>query len=196
MSAQKNHPNRKPQRLKQFDYSTDGAYFVTICTHDRQSAFGEIQNGAMILNACGEIVHEQWEWLGAQYPYLALDEFCVMPNHFHGIVMIDNLGLMGDCRVGNGCPVGNGFKPFPTHTPVIRPTKHHGLSEIIRGFKTFSSRRINKSVGDTLTKFHWQKSFHDHIVRDEDELNRIRHEVAPLGGLHHPKSPKLRGGQK
>ncbi|MFH0834541.1 MAG: transposase [Patescibacteria group bacterium] len=160
------HPdrNRKLPRLKYFDYTSDGAYFVTICVHNREQIFGEIRDGKMILNEFGKITEKCWRDLPSHYSNCMLDEFVVMPNHFHGIVMIDNLGF-----------VGNGFKPFPTTSTSTdaRSTKQHGLSEIIRGFKTFSSRRINELIGGTIT-FRWQKSFFDRIIRDEDELNRIR----------------------
>lgn len=160
---------RKRQRLRGFDYAADGAYFITICVQDRACVFGDIRDDTMILNSAGQIVRQCWQDLPHHYSHCVLDAYCVMPNHVHGIVMI----------AANG-RVGNGLKPFPTamltttmHDPF--PTvaaKHHGLSEIIRGFKTFSSRRINASDADV--SFRWQKSFHDRIIRHEDELQRIR----------------------
>ncbi len=163
--------NRKLNRLKDHDYSTPGYYFVTICTKGRVEWFGEIKDGAMALNECGKIVCQCWNDLPNHYQNVALDKFVVMPNHCHGVVVIKNI------------PVGNGLKPFPTEGDLKPfPTKNHGLSEIMRGFKTFSSRRIN-TVGNGLKpfptaagphKFQWQKSFYDHIIRNEIDLNRIR----------------------
>lgn len=143
-------PNRKAQRLKEFDYSTDRAYSVTICTANREHFFGEIKNGEMILNARGEIVCEQWQWLGAQYPFVLLNEFCVMPNHFHGILFIDR-------GVGTG--------------RVSLRGKIKSLSEIIGAFKTTSSKRIHRETNHP--NFSWQRSFYDRIIRNNDELNRI-----------------------
>lgn len=145
---------RKYLRLRGYDYAAQGAYFVTLCTHDRECMLGNVVDGAMEVNRYGEIVLKCWYDLPAHYLHCRLDECIVMPNHFHGIIMIDN--------------VGNGFKPFLTK-PF--PTKH-GLSEIIRGFKTFSSRRINEIKEDFA--FRWQKSFYDHIIRNKGELDRIR----------------------
>ncbi|MBI4651259.1 transposase [Candidatus Desantisbacteria bacterium] len=150
------HPIRKNQRLQNYDYSQNGYYFVTICIHDKKEWFGKIENEKTVLNEYGEIVFKCWIDLPEHYKNIKLDEFVIMPNHVHGIVVIDN--------VGNGL-VRNGLKPFPTN--------NHGLSEIIRGFKTFSSRRINEKISDDI-KFQWQKSFYDHVVRDEKSLHDIR----------------------
>lgn len=107
----------------------------------------------MDLNEWGGIVQTCWNDLPGHYANVKLDEHEVMPNHFHGIIVIDN--------------VGNGLKPFPT------TAKRHGLSEIVRGFKTFSSRRINEKLTDGK-RFQWQKSYYDHVIRNEKSLNQIR----------------------
>ncbi len=145
--------NRKIPRLKNYDYSQPGYYFITICVQDRICCFGEIENGKMTLNEYGKIVSDCWLDLPNHYKNCELDVCAVMPNHFHGILIIS--------------PVGKGLKPFPTKT--------HGLTEIIRGFKTFSSKKINilKQIS-----FSWQKSFHDHIIRKEESLDKIREYIA------------------
>ena len=184
---------RKPQRLKSFDYSTDGAYFITICTANRENFFGEIVNGKMILNACGEIVNQQWEWLAAQYPFVSLDEFIVMPNHFHGVLFIDRMvgddgGCVGDdAGVVDGGGVGNGRDhslrcnndsvnhadhSLRCDVDSIKPQKIKSLSELVGAFKTTSSKRIHRETPQE--NFAWQKSFYDRIIRDDEELNRIR----------------------
>jgi REP element-mobilizing transposase RayT len=154
---------RKSNRLKDYDYSQNGYYFVTVCTKDRREVFGNVVEGRMVLNRYGKIVDQCWHDLRKHYLNCSLDSFGIMPNHIHGIIVIDNENT-----------VGNGLKPFPAH----------GLSEIMRGFKTFSSRKINaagnglKPFPTTTAKnsnsFQWQKSFYDHIIRDEESLNRIR----------------------
>ena len=144
-------PSRRPNRLKDYDYSQAGCYFITVCTHNRQKWFGTVNNGVMEKNDYGKIITECWQDLPNHYPNVKIDARVVMPNHVHGIIIIGY--------------VGNGLKPFPTQP--------HGLSEIIRGFKTFSSRCINKS-NDKKNKFRWQKSFYDHIIRNEESLNKIR----------------------
>ena len=143
---------RKPNRLRDYDYSQDGYYFITICTRGRKEFFGDIREGKIDLNRFGETVNQCWYDLPRHYPNSSLDSFVIMPNHIHGIIVIDNDNV-----------VGNGLKPFPTH----------GLSEIIRGFKTFSSRKINEKI-EIDNKFQWQKSFYDHIIRGERSLDLIR----------------------
>jgi len=146
---------RKSNRLKGYDYSTPGAYFVTVCAHDRfknRNVFGIIRDGEIMKNDWATIVEFCWRDLSNHYPCVALDELVVMPDHFHGIVWINE-------------KVGNGLKPFPTE-------KKYGLPEIIRGFKTFSARRINEiNIHD---KFQWQKSYYDHVIRNEESLQIIR----------------------
>ena len=166
-------------RLRGWDYSSEGSYFVTICTQDRDNLFGRVVKGNMELNQYGIIVNQCWFDLPNHYENIRLDAFVVMPNHVHGIIIIDN-------RI-NYVDVETGLKPvstvIPTETVVpndtiftnktTKPMKHHGLFEFVRAFKTFSGRRINElrqSPGKTV----WQPRFHDHIIRDIDEYYRIR----------------------
>jgi len=150
---------RKPNRLSGYDYSSDGYYFVTICTKDRKEYFGKIEKGSMILNRFGEIVKERWLWLAGQYPYVQLDENVVMPNHFHGILMIDH-------TAGNGRE-----RSLQEHSHSIDRQKIKPLPELIGAFKTTASKMIHKTG---LAEFRWQKSFHDHIIRNDKALYRVR----------------------
>ena len=148
---------RKPNRLKGHDYSQNGYYyFVTICVKDRVDCFGAVKNGKMVVNTNGKIVSDCWDDLPTHYPHVELDEFIVMPNHVHAII------FMTDRKV----VVGDGFKPSPTTSKTS-----HGLPEIIRGFKTFSSRKINTT---TDIRFQWQRSYYDSIIRGNESLERIR----------------------
>jgi len=146
---------RKRNRLKNYDYAEDGYYFITICAGNREEWFGKIEKEEMILNQYGKIANQCWDDLPEHYLNYSLDTFVVMPNHIHGIIVIDNDNT-----------VGNGLKPFPTH----------GLSEMIRGFKTFSSRKINEEAMSGK-KFQWQKSFYDHVIRNEKSLHNLRHYI-------------------
>jgi putative transposase len=152
--------HRRSIRLKGYDYSQAGAYFVTICIKGGQCLLGHVVDGVMQLNELGEIVQACWDDLPSHYPNVILDAFGIMPNHVHGIIVIDDVGAG---LVGAG--VGAGFKPAPT--------KRHGLPEIMRAFKTFSARRINvmrDQVGTPL----WQRNYYEHIIRNERALNAIR----------------------
>ncbi len=159
-----NWPKRKNQRLKNFDYSSNGWYFITICTKNRENYFGEIISGEMILNDYGKIAENSFLDLSNHYKNCILDEYIFMPNHFHCILFIEN------------APVGTGLKPVPTNDDVNTTddgaTKNHWLSEIIRWFKTFSSRNIHNSKKDFA--FAWQRSFFDVIIRNEKHLQKTR----------------------
>jgi putative transposase len=147
---------RRSIRLRDYDYAQTGAYFVTVCTEGRQCLFGQVEDGTVRLNGWGRIVHETWSDLPNHYPHVELDAFVIMPNHVHMVVVLAD-------------PVGAGFKPAPT--------KRHGLPEIMRAFKTFSSRRINErraTPGASL----WQRNYYEHIIRNAESLNRIRQYIA------------------
>jgi len=157
---------RRSIRIKDYDYGRIGAYFVTICAQDRMRLFGDVVGGAMRLNRLGEIVRETWEGLPAHYQRVELDSFIVMPNHSHMVIKIvgaDNVGPRA---------VGAGFKPA-----LITESKSHALPEIVRALKTFSARRINESR-DSPGAPVWQRNYYEHVIRNEESLNKIREYIA------------------
>ena len=187
MNRRRGTHHRRSIRIKGYDYTRPGAYFVTICTHNRAFLFGEVTNGKMHLNAFGHIVESCWHDLPNHYPNLLLDAFTVMPNHVHGIVIITDVG------------VGAGLKPAPTNaiytnTQSNRPTERHGLPEVVRAFKTFSSRRINAMRGTPRTPV-WQRNYYEHVVRNEEALKRIREYIAtnPLRWEFDRENPDAKG---
>ncbi|MEA2077075.1 MAG: transposase [Candidatus Marinimicrobia bacterium] len=145
---------RKRQRLSGYDYRTSGSYFITITIDSGHIRFGEISDGKLILNKYGLIINKCWTDIPKHYDNIKLDEYIIMPDHFHAIIHI-----IGDVSVRNGLngKVRNGLKPFRTAIKI------HGLSEVIRAFKTFSSRRINDMLPER--DFKWHKSFYDRIIR-------------------------------
>ncbi len=136
-------------RLEGYDYSQSNYYFVTICTANRKEYFGKIDDNQMILNYHGQIVEQQWQWLAKQYSYVKLDEYVVMSNHVHGILIIDD---------------SDRSRPVPTN-------HIKSLSSLIGAFKTTSSKLIHQNG---LSDFSWQRSFYDHIIRNDESLNKIR----------------------
>jgi REP element-mobilizing transposase RayT len=170
-------------RLPRWDYSSPGYYFVTICTHDRGCLFGEIFNGEMRLNECGRIVHDEWNKTGIQRSNIRLDEFIVMPNHVHGVIRILSTHDY-HCRSNRRDVARNVSTKTTENTPThgendkiktmsaISP-KSGSLSEIVRSFKSATTKRINesrKSPGIPV----WQPRFHDHIIRNVRELSAVR----------------------
>ncbi len=154
--------HRRSIRLKGYDYAQPGAYFITICTQHRACLFGEVVDGEMRLNDYGKIVEFTWHDLVNHISGIMLDAFVVMPNHVHGIVIITD---------GPGV-VGAGSEPAPT-TPATAHTARHGLPEIVRQFKTFSARRINALRGTPGVSV-WQRNYYEHIIRNDEALERIR----------------------
>jgi putative transposase len=155
--------NRKINRLKNFDYSQNGIYFVTICTKNREELFGKIVNSEMILNEIGKIVHACYLEIPNHFKNVYLDKFSIMPNHIHGILEIIN----NDLGVGNA----------HVRSYDIDRTKML-LSKAIHGFKSSVTRNIlypgKERIYAFPTKFAWQRSFYDRVIRNETELNKIR----------------------
>ncbi len=167
------HPDRdrKLPRLKDFDYANDGAYFITICTANRENIFGEIQNNKMVLNESGRVAEKCWREIPDHFPNAKLDEFVVMPNHVHGLIWIENSNKIIK-RVGNADLRSLQIPCSPqTQSQKIDRTKM-AIPKIIHGFKSSVTRIIRQQ--NSATHSVWQKSFHDHVIRDDDELNRIR----------------------
>jgi REP element-mobilizing transposase RayT len=145
--------HRRSVRLKGYDYSEAGAYFVTICTKARSCLFGEVAAGEMRSNRLGDIVKETWEGIPGHYPSVELGPFIVMPNHIHCVIIIGRAGL----------------SPAPTTALTPHPT---GLPGIVQALKSFSTRRCNEirgSAGGTI----WQRNYYEHIIRNEEELNKV-----------------------
>ncbi len=97
-------PGRRSVRLKEYDYTQSGAYFVTVCTQSKKCILGEITDGEMKLNEAGEIVKSIWEELPVRYHSIGIDYYVIMPNHFHGIIVIQNVGAQLAAPVGGQAP--------------------------------------------------------------------------------------------
>ena len=147
--------------LKNWDYGSDGFYFVTICTKDRIPVFGQIKNNEIILSEIGNIAEKYWLEIPAHFPFVNLDTFVIMPNHIHGIIIINNNVETGQCPVST---VGK------NHTK-----NSNTLSSIIGSYKSICTKRINKM--QNRINFRWQSRFYDHIIRNEKSLYNIRNYI-------------------
>ena len=170
--------NRKPNRMIGFDYSKDAIYFVTSCCQNRIHHFGEVINGEMKLNQYGHIAHNQILWLETQYPYVELHNFVVMPSHIHLLFEINRNKIS---TVGTGCNTSSVRTGRDTSSVLtgrdlslqdsqLSPPKIKSISSLMGAYKTTSSKQIHL-LGNH--NFNWQRSFHDHIVRDERRYNNI-----------------------
>lgn len=165
-------------RWREWNYGDEGAYFITICTKQREHYFGEIKNGQMQLSEIGRIAHDEWLKSMDIRPDMNLDMECfvVMPNHFHGIVVIgkNEYNLVRDNGVSTDYETETNIIELFQKIETITSANHFGpqsknLASIMRGFKsavTTNARELNISFG-------WQTRFHDHVIRDDDEFRRI-----------------------
>ncbi len=176
----KRQRNRKSVRLKRYDYSRPGAYFITICTRKRKSNLGSVVNGEIALSEYGEIVANSWEWLPKQYPYVLLDEWVVMPNHIHGIIMIASGAVHPSVSDADGSHLG------PRRNPTVPikgepSTRRKPIGELIGAFKTVSTKSLNEILRTPGARF-WHRNYYEHVIRDDEDLHSIRKYI-----LHNPR---------
>lgn len=148
-------------RLQHWDYTTNAFYFVTICTRERLPLLGEIADGQVVLTDAGRIVDEEWRRTASVRPDVTIDEYVVMPNHLHGIVVLDRQASL------------QGETPDETSQRDVSTFQlaAGSLGAIVGQFKSVCSKRI-RAAG--LTDFGWQPRFYDHIIRDNKSLDSIR----------------------
>jgi len=151
--------HRQSLRLREYDYSQPGYYFVTVCVYEHVELFGKINNNEMILNEYGKIAEKIWLEIPQHFENIQLDEYVIMPNHVHGIIII------GD---NDNHDVGH------RHACALQHTKrqYQKLPTVVGSYKSAVTKFINMH-GDKIY-FGWQKSFYDHVIRDEIALRKIR----------------------
>jgi putative transposase len=158
--TEKHH--RRSIRLKEYDYSSAGAYFITICIKERRCVLGKIHNSGVLLSLIGKIVNRCRKEIPHHFSYAKLDVFVVIPNHFHGIIVITNDGR----GVQLNAPTKNASNPCELISP-----KQKTLSVSIRTFKVAVTTNCKKNG---YHDFIWQRNYYERIIRNEDELSEIR----------------------
>jgi REP element-mobilizing transposase RayT len=170
--AQDRH-HRKSIRLKGYDYSSEGAYYVTIVTQGRECLFGEIIDREMYLNEYGEIVQKWWNEIPIHFPTVELGMFVIMPNHVHGIIFITT-ERRGEVISPSYNPNNNIQDAYEDETNNLGggtpPLRKQTLGQIVAYFKYQSTKEMNRIETDkAITKF-WQRNYYEHIIRDEKDL--------------------------
>ncbi|MDA8431275.1 MAG: hypothetical protein M0T70_18635 [Geobacteraceae bacterium] len=184
--------HRRSIRLREFDYRSNGAYFVTICAFQRECLFGEIMDGEMRLNGLGLAAEACWRAITNHFPNVQLAEFVIMPNHFHAILDITtsvsaeerdatNVGAkqgssaspgFGDVdNIDGDCNKGEAGEAFAS--PLRDGTVSGSLGAVIQNFKSVSTRKINKMRNNPGCPV-WQRNYYEHVIRNEDDLANIR----------------------
>lgn len=154
---------RKRLRLLEYDYQMAGYYYITLCTQNRQCLFGKIENDFMILNDAGKMVHDVWLDISNKYNGFENDLFVVMPNHLHGILILNDKGPAQDLNDSG---------------PAQGPAPTLSVPDIMRNFKslttTFYRKGMEKNKYEPFEKKLWQRSYYEHIIRKNESLNKIR----------------------
>jgi putative transposase len=157
--------SRRPLRLRGFDYTEEGLYFVTVCTHERRCFLGRIEGECAILNRLGTIVDRQIVGLPERLAGVGIDMYTVIPNHVHAIVLLGT-------RARQASPL------------------RVGLGQVVAAFKSGSAREINR-IRRTPGARVWQRGYHDHVVRDDADLQRVREylQTNPIRWALDPENP-------
>jgi len=164
-------PQRRSIRLKGYDYSQGGLYFITICTQNRLCFFGEIENGEMILNDVGMMIERQWRKLANRFHYIQLHEFVVMPNHFHGIIEINRRGDPCDrpFHRQSGNSGDHKDRPYGTYSDSV--------GRVIQAFKSITTHEyiggVNQYGWPPFSGKLWQRNYYEHIIRNEESCYQI-----------------------
>jgi len=162
MAVQRDSDRRRSIRLREYDYASPGAYFVTLCTHGGEALFGQVVDGEMVLNECGRVIEEEWHSTARLRPYVRLDAYVIMPNHFHGILWIDHTGR----GMARHAPTREFGKPVAASLPTL-----------VGAFKSAVTRRINQVRGTPGVQV-WQRNYWEHVIRTDRALNAIRRYIA------------------
>ena len=171
--------HRRSIRLRNYDYSRAGVYFITVCTKGQELLFGEVNDGEVELSEFGRMSAEEWLNSARIRIEIELDAWIVMPNHVHGIVIIVNKRCRGDRPVARSGP---------------RPSS---LGAMMAGFKPATTKRINTMRGTPGASV-WQRNYYEHVIRHESALDRIRQCTAdnPKRWPEEPENPAVKYGQK
>ena len=176
--------HRRSLRLREYDYSQSGAYFITVCTRNRECMLGYVSDGEMVLNDAGRIVAEEWMRSAGIRNEIELDAFVVMPNHVHGIIIINRTGDRPVARTSEPTPAcgpkpksvgtGNhckGVWPYAPTGTLRSPSRTVGA--LVRAFKSACTIRIN-DMRDARGTSIWLRNYYEHVIRGEDDLIDIR----------------------
>lgn len=179
---------RRVLRLPDFDYTQDGAYFITMVTQGRRCLLGRIEDSEMHLSEAGSLIENAWIQLPERFPSLAIDQFVVMPNHLHGILTI-----------------GEGTDPVGAPLVGARPARedeeraHPVLGDIVGALKSLTTveyiRNVKEAQWPPFEGKLWQRNYYEHIIRDSDALERIREYIManPANWALDPENPNPAG---
>jgi putative transposase len=169
----------KSIRLKGYDYTQSGAYFVTICSQDKKNLFSQIVDGNVILNEFGKIIENEWVKTGQIRKNVIIDEYVIMPNHLHGIIIIkndhdDRRGTLRHADDRNADDYNGTLQRASTsNIESFGKPVFGSLPTIVRSFKSTTTKQINELRNMPEIPL-WQRNYYEHVVRNDDDLNEIR----------------------
>lgn len=196
--------HRRSVRLKGYDYSSVGAYFVTICVQDKLGLLGHITNSQIFLDDAGKMIDHWWNEMKNKYPFITIDDYVIMPNHFHGIIHIVGADL---CV----CPDNDTNSAKDKQTEIVQdsqpikgehtgsPLRRTAISNMVQWFKTMSTneyiRHVKYNGWPAFSGRLWQRNYYEHIIHGDRGLRKIRKYIAdnPRAWEADPLNPQCNG---
>lgn len=194
--------HRRSIRLQAFDYTRDGAYFVTVCSRDRECLFGQVIDGAVNLNEFGQVIGLALTSLPTHFPHVDVPDYVIMPNHLHAIIKIarDDVGAkQGVSASPVSVDIGNSGKADEAFALPLRGTVPGSLAAVVQNFKSVTTRKVNALRGTPGIPV-WQRNYYERVIRNEAELAAIREYIASNPGSwdqdrNHPENITSAQGQ-
>lgn len=173
--------HRRSIRLKGYDYSSEALYFITLCCQDRAHLFGKIEDNKMFLNEAGKMIDAEWVALSGRFNNIILHEYVVMPNHFHGIIQIDNT-TVGASQVGAALVDAEGEGVTTRVTPTeISPTAGKTIGDMLDAFKSITTvnyiNGVKTKEWEPFNKRIWQRNYYEHIIRNAQAYLNISNHI-------------------
>ncbi len=172
--------SRRSLRLRDYDYSRPGAYYLTFVAFQRECLFGDITNGKMTLSQAGIILRDVWHALPDRYPNVILDQMSIMPNHFHGILYISGLNNdEGDVGIPVAAIHELPLQEFPEResSEEYRIRRRRMLIPRLVGFIKMNSAKAINILLDSGGRPVWQRNYYEHVIRTDAELERVRNYI-------------------
>ncbi len=170
-------PRRHSIRLKNYDYSQSGLYYITICTQGRIELFGKIVENKIILNDAGKMIEKIWLKIPKIFPNARLHEYIIMPNHFHAIVEIIELSVGAESISARNINIKTKRLDMESIPPKGKIIEKVSLPKIVQTFKRYTTVEYIKMVKQNLLppfkKRIWQRNYYEHIIRDEKDYLKI-----------------------
>jgi putative transposase len=177
MASEPQVPDRQSIRLRVYDYSQPGMYYVTLCAHGKKCVFGEAIGGCVGLSVVGDVVRQCWQQIPDHFPHVELDEYVIMPNHIHGILVVKQAEGRGECETSRHFRQKRAWHAKPLQEAQFGHPMSRTIGTIMGSFKSATTKEVRRKTGETDMML-WQRNYYEHIIKSQSGLDHIRRYIA------------------